>query len=76
MPGRSGLDGLLIIDGVIVSPSVDGEATDILRARGLDPSQIEKIEVIKGPAATAMYDDPRAARGVILVTTKGGGEGR
>lgn len=48
----------------------------MLRAAGLDPSQIERIEVIKGAAAREMYDNPRAARGVILVTTKGVGEGR
>lgn len=48
----------------------------MLRARGLDPSRIERTEVIKGPAAMEMHDDPRTARGVIRVTTKGGGEGR
>lgn len=56
-------DGLLIVDGVRKQPS------DL---RSLRPDQIESIAVIKGPAAAEAYDDPRAAHGVIRVTTKQG----
>jgi TonB-dependent SusC/RagA subfamily outer membrane receptor len=36
----------------------------------MSPESIEKIEVIKGEAARALYDHPRAANGVIIITTK------
>lgn len=38
----------------------------------LDPDDIESIEVIKGPAAEALYSD-EAADGVIRIETKAGG---
>jgi TonB-linked SusC/RagA family outer membrane protein len=37
----------------------------------IDPNSIEKIEVLKGPSATAIYGSD-AANGVIIVTTKRG----
>lgn len=37
----------------------------------LKPDQIERIEIIKGAAATSQYGS-RAANGVIKITTKGG----
>jgi TonB-dependent SusC/RagA subfamily outer membrane receptor len=52
-------------------------ATDSARAAGvrallagLPPDQIEKVEVLKGGAATAQYG-PDAKNGVIIITTKG-----
>ena len=54
-------DGLLIIDGKITESSV---------METLDPERIETVEVVKGAAAMAKYSDPRAANGVIVVTTK------
>ena len=56
-------EGLMLIDGAVVQPS---------RMRPLDPDQIEKIEVIKGAAAAKVHSDPRAANGVIRITTKAG----
>ncbi len=41
----------------------------------LDPEQIERIEVLKGPAAATLYGT-EASRGVINVITKRGQEGR
>jgi TonB-linked SusC/RagA family outer membrane protein len=41
----------------------------------LDPESIESIEVLKGPAASALYGTD-AARGVIVITTKKGHIGR
>ena len=54
-------DGLLIIDEKIVASTA---------LQQLDPARIESVEVIKGNAATERYSDPRAANGVIKVTTK------
>lgn len=39
-----------------------------------NPSDIQSVEVLKGPSATAIYGS-RGANGVILVTTKSGREG-
>ncbi|MEZ4417279.1 MAG: SusC/RagA family TonB-linked outer membrane protein [Gemmatimonadota bacterium] len=41
----------------------------------LDPEQIEKIEVLKGPAAATLYGT-EASRGVVNIITKRGREGR
>jgi TonB-linked SusC/RagA family outer membrane protein len=56
---------LYVIDGF---PTEDG-------LRGLDPSDIESIDVLKDASSTAIYGS-RGANGVVLVTTKGGKEGR
>jgi TonB-dependent SusC/RagA subfamily outer membrane receptor len=56
---------LIVLDGVITSES--------LAMKTLSPESIERIEVVKGAAARALYDHPRAANGVIRITTKGGG---
>ncbi|MEJ7812287.1 MAG: SusC/RagA family TonB-linked outer membrane protein [Gemmatimonadaceae bacterium] len=45
------------------------------RLADLNPADIEHIEVLKGAAATAIYGS-KAAPGVILITTKQGGQGR
>jgi Ca-activated chloride channel family protein len=58
---RSTFAGLLIIDGTVVDAS---------QLKTLSPDRIESMEVIKGTAATSRYSDPRAASGVIVVTTK------
>ncbi|HEX2076415.1 MAG TPA: M56 family metallopeptidase [Longimicrobium sp.] len=66
-PGRNGaatsqgFEGLVVIDGVIADRSA--------LAR-LAPDGIAQVEVIKGAAATAVYSDPRAANGVIRITTR------
>ena len=53
--------GLLIVDGV---------ARESNTMNTITPDQIVSMNVIKGPAATAKYSDPRAANGVIEITTK------
>lgn len=53
---------LLVIDGVI--------APATRSVRSLDPESIDRVEILKGAAARELYDDARAANGVILVTTK------
>jgi beta-lactamase regulating signal transducer with metallopeptidase domain len=54
-------DGLLVVDGEIVTKG----ALD-----NINPETIATVEVVKGSAAKARYSDPRAANGVIVVTTK------
>ncbi len=58
---KKAFDGLMIIDGVIRESNA---------MNTLAPDQILSVNVIKGPAATAKYSDPRAANGVIEITTK------
>lgn len=56
------------IDDVLVL--MDGKKIDPADLRTLDTDAIERIEVLKGAAATRLYSDPAAANGVILITTK------
>ncbi len=44
------------------------------RASDLNPNDIENVEILKGPAASAIYGS-RAAFGVVLITTKSGRPG-
>lgn len=46
---------------------VDGEETGSIK--DIDPGDIESIEVLKSPKATALYG-PRGKDGVIIITTK------
>ena len=57
---------LYVIDGVV--SSADG-------FNGINPNDIESIDVLKDAASAAIYGS-RAANGVILVTTKQGKEGK
>lgn len=60
---------LILIDGIAVSIGAAYEAL-----LGIPASDVESIEVLKGPAAAARY--PYAANGVIHVHTKRGPRGR
>ncbi len=44
------------------------------RASDINPNDIESVEILKGPAASAIYG-ARAAAGVVLITTKSGRSG-
>jgi TonB-linked SusC/RagA family outer membrane protein len=82
-----GIQPLYVVDGTII----DGEANanDVLfspspvfvggqsysRLNDLNPDEIESIEVIKGPAASALWG-ARGSAGVILITTKKGAAGK
>ncbi|MBH8569459.1 TonB-dependent receptor plug domain-containing protein [Microvirga sp. STS02] len=48
---------------------VDGKSIQEEDIKSLNPNDIEKIEILKGNAATAIYGS-RGANGVILVTLK------
>lgn len=54
---------LYIVDGVEITPGPSGALA------GINPNDIEKIEVLKDPAQTAMYGS-RGANGVIIIKTK------
>jgi TonB-linked SusC/RagA family outer membrane protein len=69
---------LIYVDGVrldddITSPIYTG-GQDISRLNDINPNDIANIEVVKGPAASAMYGTA-GANGVILITTKRGRPG-
>jgi hypothetical protein len=55
---------LFIVDGVVAPKSFS--------IGTLAPATIDRIEVVKGEAARGLYDDPRAANGVIHIWTKSG----
>ena len=70
---------LLIVDGVVLNNSTDNTALGfggqtISRWNDINNEDIENIEVIKGPAATALFGTA-AANGVIQITTKRGRPG-
>lgn len=73
-------DPLLLIDGVRVNNNPNSTAIGVggqtpSRFNDIDPEDIESVEVIKGPAAAALYGTA-ASNGVIQVTTKRGKAGR
>ncbi|MCE8922133.1 TonB-dependent receptor [Bacteroides ovatus] len=58
-------DPLYVIDGIISSSGLDG----------INPSDIQSMEVLKDASSTAIYGS-RGSNGVILITTKQGSEGK
>jgi len=77
--GGGGINGsgqpLIYVDGVRIENlsldafNVGGQSISSLST--LNPNDIENIEVLKGPAAAAMYGT-NASNGVVLITTKSG----
>jgi TonB-linked SusC/RagA family outer membrane protein len=75
---------LFVVDGIPVSNDVDrtnggpngtlGDQQPANRALDLDLSNVESVNILKGPAAAVLYGS-RAAAGAIIVTTKKGGAG-
>ncbi len=57
-------DPLYVVDGIVSSSGLEG----------LNPTDIQSIEVLKDASATAIYGS-RGANGVVLVTTRRGEEG-
>ncbi|WP_127129496.1 SusC/RagA family TonB-linked outer membrane protein [Pseudoflavitalea rhizosphaerae] len=81
---------LFVVDGVPVSNDVDrpagnsggpistlGDAQPSNRISDLNLNNIESVNILKGPAAAALYGS-RASNGAIIITTKkgAGGKGR
>jgi TonB-dependent SusC/RagA subfamily outer membrane receptor len=77
----SGSDPLYIVDGVIIDNSSAtlrdlGSRSNVQnRLADINPADIERIEVIRGAAAAALYGS-RANNGVIQIFTRRGGIGR
>ncbi len=68
---------LYVIDGVQIQQNEDvsfGSSSTSNPLAGLNPADIEDIQILQGPSATAIYGS-RASNGVILVTTKRGKAG-
>jgi TonB-linked SusC/RagA family outer membrane protein len=78
--GQSSISGqnqpLFVVDGIPINNSArtnsPGAGVDVSN-RGIDinPNDIESMNVLKGPAATALYGI-QAASGVVIITTKKG----
>ena len=74
---------LYVVDGVPIDNTKYREKTDIYgggRDYGdgignINPQDIESINVLKGPSATALWGS-RGSNGVILITTKSGKAGK
>ena len=82
---RGNNEPLYVVDGVIISSagedvamgSADGNESQqaINGLAGINPSDIESIEILKDASATAIYGS-RGSNGVILITTKQGKKGK
>ena len=86
--GTSSLRGnnepLYVVDGVIITTagedaSVATNSNDVSEMQnglnGINPRDIENIEILKDASATAIYGS-RGANGVVLITTKKGKKGK
>lgn len=77
-------NALIVVDGIPIdnasarggttSPEA-GYADHGNRFNDLNPEDIASVTILKGPSATSLYGS-RGASGVVLITTKKGGEGK
>jgi len=68
---------LYVIDGVQVQVNEDvsfGTSSSSNALAGLNPADIDNVEILQGPSATAIYGS-RGTNGVVLITTKRGKAG-
>jgi len=76
---------LWVVDGIVVNDPVPISAEDLNdpdyvnrignAIAGLNPQDIERLDILKDASATALYGT-KAANGVIVITTKRGHEGK
>lgn len=73
------VDGIILTDPVELSSDVLNDPDYVNRIgnaiAGINPQDIQRVDVLKDAAATALYGT-RAANGVIVITTKSGREGK
>lgn len=67
------VDGTLVTNSNGLAMSVGGQA--VSRLNDIAPEDIQDIQVLKGPAATALYGTA-ASNGVLLITTRRGVAGK
>lgn len=66
-------DPLIVLDGVPLEPGgISGNSSNFLSL--INPNDIESMTILKDASSTAIYGS-RASNGVIIITTKKGGEG-
>src|SRR6185312_15507058 len=67
---------LFIIDGTpVANDATQNNGADYGNSTAaINPADIESVNVLKGPAASALYGS-RAANGAIVITTKKGNKG-
>ena len=61
---RGGDEPVYVVDGFVVSAS---------EASAIDPEDIESVEILKGASAASVYGS-RSSGGVVVITTKNGGD--
>jgi TonB-linked SusC/RagA family outer membrane protein len=67
----TGTNVIVQANGNSLAPTNDNQDNGANRIADLNPYDIEKVEVLKGAAASAIYGS-KASNGVILITTKRG----
>ena len=67
--------GLNVVSKAAAGGSTSNQDNPSNRLADIDPNDIEKIEVLKGASAAAIYGS-RAAGGVVIITTKRGTAGK
>ena len=78
--GISSINGntqpLYVVDGVQIQPSAVsfGSQSSANSIAGINTADIDNVEILQGPSATAIYGS-RGTNGVILITTKRGKPG-
>lgn len=81
---EGGTQPLFIVDGTQIDNSTNylggeeggtGTFAPTNRANDINPNDIERVEILKGAAATALYG-AQGANGVVLITTKSGRSGQ
>ena len=68
---------LYVVDGIQIQSTEDvsfGNQSTSNPLAGINPSDIDDIQILQGPSATAIYGS-RATNGVIIITTKRGKAG-
>lgn len=69
---------LIYVDGALINSGFTGGGVggqQESRLNDINPADIESVEIVKGPAATALYGTA-AANGAVLITTKRGIPGK
>ncbi|MEO9851017.1 MAG: SusC/RagA family TonB-linked outer membrane protein [Reichenbachiella sp.] len=70
---------LFVLDGMLISNTTSGNTASSVdvsnRAIDINPYDIKKITILKGPAATVLFGS-RAANGAVMITTHRGIKGK